>query len=63
MKILQALIAGFAGSAALNLLHEIVRRYDPDAPRIDLLGEEALSRSLNSLNISTPKAKTSIWPH
>ncbi|SER52241.1 hypothetical protein [Pedobacter rhizosphaerae] len=57
MKILKALLAGFAGSAALNILHETVRKFDSDAPRIDLLGEEALNRSLNSLNITTPKGQ------
>lgn len=57
MKILKALLAGFAGSAALNILHETVRQFDSDAPRIDLIGEEALYRSLNSLNINAPMGK------
>lgn len=48
------MIAGFAGAAALNILHETYRRLDPDAPRIDLLGEEALVRSTNSLNLEAP---------
>lgn len=55
MKVLKAILAGFAGAAALNLLHETVRRFDSDAPRVDLLGEEALTRSLNSLNLTVPK--------
>lgn len=55
MKVLKAILAGFAGAAALNLLHETVRRFDPDAPRVDLLGEEALTNTLNSLNIKVPK--------
>lgn len=55
MKVLKAILAGFAGAAALNLLHETVRRFDPDAPRVDLMGEEALTRTLNSLNIEAPK--------
>lgn len=54
MKLLKSLIAGFAGAAVLNILHESVRRIDPDAPRIDLLGEQALSRSMKSLNLETP---------
>ncbi|WP_225872385.1 hypothetical protein [Pedobacter frigidisoli] len=54
MKIVKAIVAGFAGAIALNILHETVRRFDADAPRIDLLGEEALSRSLNSLNLESP---------
>lgn len=55
MKVLKAILAGFAGAAALNLLHETVRRFDSDAPRVDLVGEEALTRSLNSLNLKAPK--------
>ncbi|MCX2573051.1 hypothetical protein [Pedobacter sandarakinus] len=55
MKLLKAIIAGFAGATVLNILHEGVRRFNPDAPRVDLLGEEALSRSLNSLNINPPQ--------
>lgn len=54
MKIVKAIVAGFAGALALNILHETVRRFDSNAPRIDLLGEEALSRSLNSLNLESP---------
>jgi hypothetical protein len=54
MKLLQSLLAGFAGAAALNILHESVRQLDPDAPRIDLLGKQALSKSMNKLNLDTP---------
>ncbi|RDC54532.1 hypothetical protein DU508_21440 [Pedobacter chinensis] len=54
MKILKAILAGFAGAAALNILHETVRRFDPDAPRVDLLGEEAVTRTMNSLNLQAP---------
>jgi len=54
MKVLKAILAGFAGAAALNILHETVRRFDANAPRVDLLGEEALTRSMNSLNLEAP---------
>ncbi len=54
MKLLKSLLAGFAGAAALNILHESVKHLDPDAPRIDLLGEQALSKSINSLNLKAP---------
>jgi len=54
MKILKAILAGFAGAIALNILHETVRRFDPDAPRVDLLGEEAVTRAMNSLNLQAP---------
>ncbi|GAA4196401.1 hypothetical protein GCM10022289_02080 [Pedobacter jeongneungensis] len=54
MKLLKSLLAGFAGAAALNILHESARHLDADAPRIDLLGEEALSKSMDSLNLEAP---------
>src|SRR5690606_17296284 len=54
MKLLRAAAAGFAGATALNLLHETVRRLDSGAPRIDKLGEEALVKSANALNIDPP---------
>ena len=54
MKVLNAILAGFAGAAVLNILHETVRRFDTEAPRVDLLGEEALTRSMNSLNLEPP---------
>jgi len=55
MKLLKSLLAGFAGAAALNILHESVRQLDPDAPRIDLLGEQALSKSMANLNLDSPE--------
>lgn len=43
MKKVQNLIAGFAGALSLTLLHEGLKRRLHDAPRIDLLGEEAVN--------------------
>ncbi|WP_412467503.1 hypothetical protein [Pedobacter sp. KLB.chiD] len=54
MKLLKSLLAGFAGAAALNILHESVRRLDPNAPRIDLLGREALAKSMDHFNLDSP---------
>jgi hypothetical protein len=46
MKWLQNLLGGLAGALALNILHESGKRLIPDAPRIDLVGEEALSKTM-----------------
>ena len=54
MDFLKSLIAGFAGAAALNILHETVRKFDKEAPRLDLLGEEALQKSTKALNLPIP---------
>jgi hypothetical protein len=40
----RALAAGAAGAAALTLANEVGRRTLDDAPRLDLLGERAVSR-------------------
>lgn len=55
MKVLNNIIGGLAGALALNVLHETVKRLDHDAPHIDLVGEEALSKGAESLNIEAPK--------
>ncbi|RYD81642.1 MAG: hypothetical protein EOP53_05875, partial [Sphingobacteriales bacterium] len=48
MKARSALLGGLAGACALTLAHEILRRIDEDAPRMDLLGMDALSKSIST---------------
>lgn len=48
MGIIKNLTAGFIGSVALNLLHETLRKYNTNVPKINLLGEEALNKTLFS---------------
>lgn len=55
MKVVSNIAGGLAGAVALNILHESVKRMDHDAPRIDLVGEEVLSKSLTSLGVDPPK--------
>ncbi|MDQ6763574.1 MAG: hypothetical protein M3015_13220 [Bacteroidota bacterium] len=49
------LLGGFAGALALNLLHETYKRIDSKAPRIDLVGEEALSKIIERTGNVPPK--------
>lgn len=51
------MIAGFAGAIALNLLHESLRKEKSDVPRIDLLGEEALQKTLRHFGTSIDQKK------
>lgn len=44
MKIVASLLGGLTGALVLNALHESVRQIDNDAPRIDLVGEEAVNK-------------------
>ncbi|HEX8563885.1 MAG TPA: hypothetical protein VF676_12990 [Flavobacterium sp.] len=46
MKIAKSLLAGLGGAIALNILHEALKRTDNKMPRIDMLGEEALQKSI-----------------
>lgn len=43
-KLFTALAGGLAGACAVTLVHETVRRLNPDAPRMDLLGMRALAK-------------------
>lgn len=54
MNFAKSIIAGFAGAAALNILHESVRKFDREAPRMDLVGEEAVKKSAEAMNIEPP---------
>ncbi len=40
-------LAGLGGAIALNVLHESLKKKDEDMPRVDLLGEEALQKTLH----------------
>lgn len=54
MKILSAMGGGIAGAVALTLLHETIRRKNADAPRMDLLGIQALAKSLKTVDAPVP---------
>ncbi len=57
MSTIKNLVAGFAGAIALNILHETLRKEKSDVPRIDLLGEEALQKTLRHFGTSIEKKK------
>ncbi|WP_256009214.1 hypothetical protein [Desertivirga xinjiangensis] len=54
MRVLSAIGGGLAGAFALTLLHEIVRRVDEDAPRMDLLGMDAIAKGLTKTGQNVP---------
>lgn len=55
MKGSAALAGGFAGACVVTLIHEGLRRVNPDAPRMDLLGMEALKKGLKSIDVKVPE--------
>lgn len=57
MKIGTALAGGLAGALTLNLIHEAYRQIDKDAPKIHLIGEEALVKMLKAVDLPVPSSK------
>ena len=56
MKLISALAGGLAGAIAMTLVHETLRKIDKDAPRLDLLGMEALEKEMEAVNVEPPSA-------
>lgn len=50
MRSIQNILGGMAGAVVLNLVHETARQYMPNAPRVDLIGKEAINKSLTGAN-------------
>jgi hypothetical protein len=44
------LLAGLAGAVTLNVLHESLKKLDTEMPRVDLVGEEAVQKTLEPFN-------------
>jgi len=57
-KPLVALASGVTGALTLTFIHESLRRYIPQAPRMDLLGMRAIARGLYHLNQRPPEEDT-----
>ena len=55
MKNSNALVSGLAGATAVSMLHETIRRFNPKAPRMDLLGMQAISSVLKKVNVPVPE--------
>lgn len=52
---IKALISGLIGAAILNLTHESVRQFSDRAPRVDLLGQQAIAESYRYFGAEPPK--------
>lgn len=55
MKLIPSLLSGLAGSLALTALHQCLVKKVEDAPRMDKLGMEALSETLDAADIPEPE--------
>src|SRR6476620_11529533 len=54
MNATTALAGGLAGAATITLLHESIRRVVPEAPRMDRLGMQAISKGLKKAGKKVP---------
>lgn len=54
MKLLTSLAGGLAGAIAVTILHELIRKTDPSAPRLDRLGEQAAARIIEKTGHKAP---------
>ena len=54
MSTIEALGSGLVGATALTAIHESARRTFSDAPRMDVLGERAIARSLQLAGQEAP---------
>lgn len=53
--ILKAVAGGLAGACAVTLVHETVRRYVDDAPRMDVLGMRSISKLMQKADVAPPQ--------
>lgn len=57
MKLLRALTGGLVGSVVLTSLHQLLQKNYKNAPRMDLLGEEAIAKGFNKVGADRPSEK------
>jgi hypothetical protein len=50
----QSLLAGACGAVALTAVHQLARRMTDDAPRMDVLGERAIARTVQAAGGTLP---------
>lgn len=62
MKIIDGLIGGLAGAISITLIHELVRKAYPGAPRLDKLGEQATAKLIGKATGEHPKEKDLYGP-
>ncbi len=49
------MLGGFIGSIILNVMHQVAKRIDPDAPEIDKIGAEAVAKMVRASGHEAPQ--------
>lgn len=62
MKIVDGLIGGLAGALGVTIAHELVKKWVPDAPRLDKLGEQGAAKLVEKATGERPKQKDMYAP-
>ncbi|MBS7563430.1 hypothetical protein KHS38_03350 [Mucilaginibacter sp. Bleaf8] len=55
MKLLNAIAGGFTAACAITALHQYIKRRDENAPRMDLLGMESITKILQKAGVASPQ--------
>ena len=55
MKFLKALAGGLGGSVIITALHQLLKNNYSKAPRLDLLGEEAILKGYDAIGVDAPE--------
>ncbi|MBS2001843.1 MAG: hypothetical protein U0103_19710 [Candidatus Obscuribacterales bacterium] len=55
---IRALINGLAGACVLTVAHELVRKSQPEAPRLDILGMRGVSKVMTAFGLEPPSGST-----
>ena len=58
MSLTEAALSGIAGVAVLTTIHEVARKNLPNAPRMDLLGMNAIEKGLQHYDLPVPTKET-----
>jgi len=58
LKGLKAILSGLAGAITLTTIHQALRKYVPDSPRIDLLGTKSINNFISKFDLTPPSKKT-----
>ena len=54
MNLIQSLTAGACGAVLLNAVHESMRQFVPEAPRVDLIGRQLVAQTFLAMNEPPP---------
>lgn len=56
-NVIKSLAGSLAGACVLTIVHETVRRFVPDAPRMDVLGMRSISKLMRKADMEPPQDK------